>query len=586
MERELAIRYFTELRRRRTLLFVDNADNAGVLRSLLPPLGSLLLITSRQPIVLEGICLVRMGEMETADACALLTKITGEAMGGENMILEAWGRSPVAVRMAGSLLLRHPEIGVAGCVARAAKPDSSYAEASYDCLDEVTSGRWCALSAWEHSFDVRAASSVWSLEEGRAADIVDELAAYGLLERDAAEGRILFPDVFREFARSKQTTTEINQSVGAHSEYYASLADELAPLLTSGRRKSSGCMQRIQREQANFDAVLNRASESAQHSLAALRVAGSLFWYWNFSGALERGRTALSRCLRSSWAKAVPLVRAKALYGLGGMHFLQGSYKQAKSELQEAIQIAVEHGDPLLHGFATITLGMVVLEACEYSGSRESSFRKAMALQNESIRILTECGHAWGAALAHNDLGRVLQVYKGYADAEESFRRSLDLWNELDDDWGRALTLNTWGVAALEAGYRTRAAKLLDDALESQRAIGDVWGIAGTLLYISDIHAAAGELAPAIQCLYESLQLNRQLGRQRLLQRCLVRAAVLADRLDEPDYGERFRRDAQLFGSPVDPSEISNLSPNSPPWESRLQAAIDWLQRLAHAAGA
>ncbi|SDP31488.1 DNA-binding transcriptional activator of the SARP family [Lentzea jiangxiensis] len=93
---------------REVLLVVDNAVDARQVRPFVPAEpGCAVLVTSRRTLgELEGARLVRMGLLDAREAAELLTRIVGVPPG--DALVACCGGLPLALRIAGALLLDHP----------------------------------------------------------------------------------------------------------------------------------------------------------------------------------------------------------------------------------------------------------------------------------------------------------------------------------------------------------------------------------------------------------------------------------------------------------------------------------------------
>lgn len=105
---------------REVLLVVDNAADARQVRPFVPAEpGCAVLVTSRRTLgELEGARLVRLGLLDAGESAELLTKIVGVPPG--DALVAHCGGLPLALRVAGALLLDHPHWTAADLAARLA----------------------------------------------------------------------------------------------------------------------------------------------------------------------------------------------------------------------------------------------------------------------------------------------------------------------------------------------------------------------------------------------------------------------------------------------------------------------------------
>ncbi|WP_161606161.1 AfsR/SARP family transcriptional regulator [Microlunatus speluncae] len=141
----------SELASRRVLLIIDDVGTASQVTELLPGTGdSVTLLTSRRRLTeIAGIRSLELGELEPADAEALIEEIApGQEPGGRRQLAAACGRHPLALRIAAARLSRRPDLTVTELVRRLSDPNQA--------LNELTLGE----TAFRSSADLSARSLV------------------------------------------------------------------------------------------------------------------------------------------------------------------------------------------------------------------------------------------------------------------------------------------------------------------------------------------------------------------------------------------------------------------------------------------
>ena len=120
--------YRTLLARRRVLLLLDDAGDAGQVRPLLPAgEGSLVLITSRDSVgglvAIDGAQRLCLDALAAGDAATLLARLVGTGRAGAEPaavteLAAACGHLPLALRIAAARLAAHPQHPIAALAAR------------------------------------------------------------------------------------------------------------------------------------------------------------------------------------------------------------------------------------------------------------------------------------------------------------------------------------------------------------------------------------------------------------------------------------------------------------------------------------
>jgi len=101
---QLSHLYRSQLSGKRVLLLLDNAADSAQVRSLLPPTGCAVLVTSRQFVALPGMTPLTLHPLNEEEARQLLLEIAPRAEPAAKQICKLCGYLPLALRAAGSLL--------------------------------------------------------------------------------------------------------------------------------------------------------------------------------------------------------------------------------------------------------------------------------------------------------------------------------------------------------------------------------------------------------------------------------------------------------------------------------------------------
>lgn len=172
---------------------------------------------------------------------------------------------------------------------------------------------------------------------------------------------------------------------------------------------------------------------------------------------LRRGTERLGRELREQ-----PLLRARLLDTLGGIHTQLGLFGEARPLLAEALAIRERLRGPEHPEVAETLMRLGALAHLSGQGDAVPFFRRALAIREAG-------GEPVSAEMAEvlNDLGTSLAAQRHFDEAEATLRRSLAVQEKL---WGNrdprlAKVLHNLGGIAYYRGRTPEAARLLERAL-------------------------------------------------------------------------------------------------------------------------
>ncbi len=390
-------------------------------------------------------------------------------------------------------------------------------EWSYDLLPPRQQTLLRRLSVFAGGFSLEAAEEIGAAPHPdgdlHSVDVVDLLI--GLVTTSlvvgpttGARARYGFLETIRHFARDRLVESGDEAEVRhAHLAWCVSLVAEAEPELSGPDQEA--WFERIDVEIDNLRAALDWACGQALAE-AALRIAGGLTLYWHVRGYYSEGRrwTDAALALAEADADAVlpPLVRAKALWGLGFMATYLGNAAAAVPAVEECLAVARSEGAAVETARALTLLG----ELRSWTDGAA-----AHRILEEAIAGARQAGDSW--SLAYSLVSRALaDVTNGVAPAARPFAvEAMEVAREANDTRNllRGSLCLGW-VGLLEGDYSSGSAaeNALDLGILLARRLGDI-GWTGLLLN------AQGEMAwrrgaydTACQLLEESVEIGRRLG--------------------------------------------------------------------------
>ena len=429
---------------------------------------------------------------------------------------------------------------------------------SYDLLNEPEKALLCRLSVFSGGWTLESAEQVCAgepVEDWETLDLLTSLADKSLVVPQQHDGvtRFRLLETVRQYARDRLLESgDRKQWRDRHLVHFLALAEEAEPELAGAEQQVR--LERLEAEHDNLRAALEWSSEVGADPKAGLRLAGSVWRFWDVRGYLGEGRRWLAGLLANIPAgggDGRSAIRAKALHGAGVLAYRQGDYPAAHALHEESLAIRREMGDRWGIAGSLNSLGNVAYEQGDYPA--------AHALFEEGLAIRRELGARWGIARSLNILGIVAYEQGDYPAARALYKESLAIRRELGDRRGIALSLNNLGRVVHEQGDYPAARALHEESLAICRDVGDRRGIAGSLNNLGSVAYVQGDY-PASRALFEeSLAIRREMGDRRGISGSLEGLGPALAALDNPDraarlwgYAERLRDE---IGSPLPPNE-------------------------------
>jgi non-specific serine/threonine protein kinase len=203
-----------------------------------------------------------------------------------------------------------------------------------------------------------------------------------------------------------------------------------------------------------------------------LRLATAMDQLWH-TGYLAEGRKALSEGLAR--AREPTLERARALHALASLSDIQQDHDAAREYAEESIALSTRLGDEAGEAWTLVTLGMI-----EFTAERHA---EASAHLTRALAMHEVLGHRLGVERARTFLGVEMTMTPNSHEAgRKLLEQAVQDARKLGDSWGEGFALLFVGLAELDAGDRPRAATrfrrmLTIDALGPIRA-GALGGMA------------------------------------------------------------------------------------------------------------
>jgi tetratricopeptide (TPR) repeat protein len=283
-------------------------------------------------------------------------------------------------------------------------------------------------------------------------EVVDGLAA--LLDKNLlrqievaeSEPRFVMFETIHEYALERLVERgEIEAMRRQHAAYYLALVAAAEPLLRGPQQNPS--LNRLAIEHDNLRAVLAWAQE--YDAEMGLRLAASLWWFWDLRGYYSEGRSWLARLLARPETLERTLVRAKALHGAAMLAAKQRDLVMARAMGEECLMLlrALDDNQYLARPLVTLARTLAI----------QGDLAAASTFAEEALTLAQQLGDQSQIALALSCRGNIAWRQGDYDQAVSRLEASVKLWQELGDTWGLAWSLLNLGWVALAQGDITQA---------------------------------------------------------------------------------------------------------------------------------
>jgi tetratricopeptide (TPR) repeat protein len=548
-EEEVAAIYRSVLAGKRALLLMDNARDAQQVAPLIPPVGCLLLVTSRKHFALPGLLEKNLDKLAPNDARDLVMRIAPrmkkEKTDQVDELARLCGYLPLALRAVASALQEKKNISPEEyanrlketgkhLVLEAIDPSlqksvGAALQSSYELLSDELRQKFRFLAVFPDTFDQAAASAIWDIPPENAQDQLGELLEYSLIEFDEITKRYGLHDLVRLFA---------NQLLNDEERY------------TAQKRHAWHYLQTL----AAADDLYAKGSDSVILGLAIFDAE------WT---NIQTGH---------GWVAAHQpdddtVAEWCALYPLDGMYclVLRQNPRERIRWLESALSAARHLEQRQWEGAALGNLGIAYSELGEY--------RRAIEYHEQQLQIVREIGDRPGESSGLGCLGLAYKDLGEYQRAIECLEQALQIAREKSDRRRESQTLGNLGLAYNGLGEYRRAIEHYEQHLQIAREIGDRLGEGRSLGNLGIAYAASRDYHKAVEYLEQRLEIAHEIGDRRGEAHALINSALALDHLgDRPAAIARAEAALKIFDALESP-HASNTRAQLAKWRGEDKAS-------------
>jgi non-specific serine/threonine protein kinase len=393
---------------------------------------------------------------------------------------------------------------------------------SYDLLKDKERVLFHRLSVFSGSWTLQAIEEVCSGGSIQSDEVLDLLTclidkSLVIVKFNGENKRYQFLDTIFKYSLSRLVeNNELDEFASRHAKYFSKLVEASYGKLWGP--KQADTLSTLELELDNLRIALEWMANAPGSEEMLLRMAGSLWRFWEIRGYISEGRSWLERALAKN-PKSSAYLRANGLRGAGNLARQQGDYEQAKVMHGQSLTLFREMGDG--HKLGTARELDVLGEIAQYQGD----YSLATKLHSESLALRYEIDDKEGIAISLGQLGVIALDRGQIQQARELLEESLKLNRELGDKLYTALSLNNLGFVAYHQCEYRHAISLFEEALSIYRELNDRLGISNTLLNLGNVVKDRGELKLAKTFYIECLVLKKEIGDKRGIARATAALA-------------------------------------------------------------
>jgi len=252
--------------------------------------------------------------------------------------------------------------------------------------------------------------------------------------------------------------------------------------------------------QNQFEDLINSTTllSKSQKSAAVFLIEGNSFF---FMGNLEQAVSSYQQAFRLA---SKLQEKAAAMANFGVVFSEKGRWKEAVHWLERALQIDRKSDDWEGQGIALSLLGNFYLQ----SGDTE----KGTAAHIESLEIAETIPIPWLEARQLTFLANLYYGDRIFHIADNNYRKSLLIYQELKDPLGEAASLSGLGFVLKDLGKFDEALEMQSKALQIYQKLGDLQSEIKVRVNLSLLHRERGDFKAALDAGEVALKLQEDLG--------------------------------------------------------------------------
>jgi predicted ATPase/DNA-binding CsgD family transcriptional regulator len=330
---------------------------------------------------------------------------------------------------------------------------------SYDLLADEERSVFERVSVFVGGWSLSAAETVCSHDGSEVLPVLARLINKHLvtaIEQPDGEPRFDMLVTLRAYARRRLAASgDEADTLRRHASYFLQLSEQAEPELAG--QKQRYWLDLLEQEYDNLRAVLGWARDVGELEVA-LRLGGSLWFFWDMRGHLREGREWLARVLDQPSAQDPSPARVSALNSAGWLALVGGDYPAAIEYHAAALRLARQVDDDASVSRSAMHLAIGL-------GLGTQDFDRALALYDEALPIAYARGDLWTIGLTLYGQGHIAALRGDLEAVNRLWTECQRVCEGVHSLYALSYLQFRWGILALQAGALDRAQQHLLEAL-------------------------------------------------------------------------------------------------------------------------
>jgi predicted ATPase/class 3 adenylate cyclase len=349
---------------------------------------------------------------------------------------------------------------------------------SYDLLDDGARRLTDRLSVFRGGFDLEMAERICGPAEEIGGDVVDrigELVDQSLVRaEEGPEPRFGMLETIREFAAEMLAGREEAGTIAdRHAAAMLDLAEAAASKLNGPDQRL--WLERLEHDHDNLRAALDWSIAKPDPPLGA-RLSFALWRFWQQRGYLNEARARFEQLASQGW-ELEPVDQARFAEAFGGIAYWQSDQATATRLYDEQLRLWREIGDRREIANALFNRAYADMIDIMEGNIPDDRGDRSRGLFNEALEIYRDLGDPGGEGNILWGLGSIAYFMSDAAEAEQWYRRSLELHRAAGHRTMEAWSLHMLALAMIGKHDAAAGEETAREALQRFYDSGDVSGV-------------------------------------------------------------------------------------------------------------